>query len=290
MARNKARRLATPLPKSFVLCGQLTLDAGQPQNNSIPFPKDVSLDVRSVPIDNIQTLQNTAIGMNLAAQFTAFFTAQSRALHLDAIQINVAKATRYLVWSSEPAFKKACGNQEIRTWLEEYVIDERRTAVMVVGLYTYSNATYVHTHGNKAGGEISVSLPTEAAQARLTGGAGGAQQDHHTFGMPGEHIFAIEYKRIKFKHWSKKKVEEARLEDAPNRWEVFFGDRSKGMATSDDKENIFEFDLDNNENGTNSDDDELGYDEDEDDEEGVGGPADDGVSMTFEGSMVDNGS
>lgn len=146
----------------------------------------------------------------------------------------------------------------------------------MVGMYTYSNATYVHTHHNQVGGQISVSDPQDAVSAGAGGGI--AALDQQAFNMPEEQIFAIEYKPVKFKPWTKKKVEEAKLEDGPNRWEVFFGDRTKS-ATTGLKENVVEFDLDDNDDN-DDDDDEL------DDMDG-GEEQDAPTSMKFEGSNVD---
>ena len=287
MPRNKARRLEAPLPKDFIACGQLTLDPSQPQNNSILYPSNLPLDVRSAPMQDVHAIQGTAISANLTAQLMTFLTSQARALRLDHVQVHVPEATRYLVWSSEPAFKKACGRDDIRSWLEEHVINEGRKAVMIVGMYTYSNATYVHTKGNGLAGGISVSMPTDVATARLAAGADGAALDHHTFGMQGEHVFAIEYRRVRFRSWTKKKIADAKLEDGPNRWEVFFGDRSKGAAAADEKENIVEFSLvddglddDRQEDETDDDDDDLDkMDEEENGKE---------KCTSFEGSKVDD--
>lgn len=88
-----------------------------------------------------------------------FLKAQARAQHLDHINISVPQGTKYLVRNSEASFKQACGNSDVRAGLEEHVIDEGRKAAMIVGMYTYSNATYVHAHHNQVGGQISVSDP-----------------------------------------------------------------------------------------------------------------------------------
>jgi len=283
MARNRGRRLARPLPlpKGTVLCGELTLDPSQPHNNVLPFPSDLPLDIRSTIIREVHNTQTTGSGAEFWAQLMTFLKAQAHALHLDHVTINVPQGTKYLVRNSEASFKRACGNQDVRTWLEEHVIDEGRKAAMIVGMYTYSNATYLHTHHNQLAGQTSASDATNAASAGVGGGT--AALDQQAFNMPEEQIFAIEYKPVKFKAWTRKKVEEAKLEDGPNRWEVFFGDRSKGTAANL-KENIFEFDLDDNDDDDNNDNDD---DDDElDDMEGEqeGKYA---TSSKFQGSNVE---
>ena len=285
MARNRGRRLASPLPKNTVTGGELILDPSQPQNNLISYPKEPILDVRSIEIHNIHDPQRIDIGADLSIQLMTFLKAQAHALHLDHVQITAPKAKKYLVHNSETAFKMACKNQEIRAWLEEHVIDEGRRAAMVVGMYTYENATYVQDHRNELQGQAGASVPTDIANVKPSAGVHATFIDHRAFGIPEEHVFAIEYKWIRFKPWTKKKVEEARLDKGPNRWEVFFGDRSKG-STAEEKENIFEFSLE---------DDCNEEEEDEEAEEQVtSGEVDDDqehntvMSMNFDGSVVDD--
>ncbi|MCJ1243967.1 hypothetical protein MMC30_001164 [Trapelia coarctata] len=285
MPRNRGRRLAHPLPlsKDIVLCGELTLDPSQPHNNVLPFPKELALEIHSTDIHDVHTIRGTGVWADFGVQLMTFLTAQARALHLDHVEIKVPRGTQYLVRNSETAFKKACGNKDVRDWLVEHVIDEGRKAAMIVGMYTYSNATCVHTHQNQLGGRVSASIPAGTGAVNPAAGAGAAALDYQAFNMPAEQIFAIEYKRVKFKAWTKKKVEEAKLEQGPNRWEVFFGDRSKGAA-ADDTENIFEFDLENDDGEGGDDSDDVFNDmEDEEDEE-------DGqctTALNFEGSLID---
>jgi len=208
MARNRGRRLAhpLPLPKDTVLCGELTLDPSQPHNNVLPFPRDLPLDIRSEIIREVHNTQATGSGAGFWIQLMTFLKAQARALQLDDVKISVPQGTKYLVRNSEPSFKTACGKQDVRNWLEEHVIDEGRKTAMIVGMYTYSNTTYVHNHHQQLGGQTSVSDATNAASAGAE--VGTAAHNQQAFNMPEEQIFAIEYKPVKFKAWTKKQIEE----------------------------------------------------------------------------------
>ncbi|MCJ1390199.1 hypothetical protein MMC18_003057 [Xylographa bjoerkii] len=281
MARNRGRRLAQPLPlpKNTVLCGELTLDPSQPHNNVLPFPSSVPLEILSASFQNLHNCQTAGIGAEFGVQLMTFLNAQAHALHQDHFEITAPQGTKYLVRNSETSFKRACGDPAVRAWLEEHVIDEGRKAAMLVGMYTYCNASYTHIHRNHLEGQLSASDPTNAGSASLGAGVGALTQQ--AFNMPEEQIFAIEYKLIKFKPWSKKKVEEAKLEEGPNRWEVFFGDRTKGAAV-EGQENILEFNLDDsdNDNEIENADDEF---EEMDGEERQRNT----TSMTFNGSDTD---
>ena len=63
--------------------------------------------------------------------------------------------------------------------------------------------------------------------------------------MPDEQIFAIEYRSLTWKTFRRKKVESAML--AENRWEIFWGDRSKGSRNDSDDGTVVEFGLDDSE-------------------------------------------
>ena len=284
MPRNRGRRLAhpLPLPKDTVLCGELTLDPSQPHNNVLPFPKELALDVRSTEIHNVHNVRGTAVGADFGVQLMTFLEAQARALRLDHVVINAPLGKKYLVRNSEPSFKAACGNKDVRDWLKEHVIDEGRKAVMIVGMYTYCNATYAHAHYNQLGGRVRAPISTAIGAGNPAAGAGATTLEYQAFNVPEEQIFAIEYKRVKFKALTKKNVAAAKLEDGPNRWEVFFGDRSKGAA-ADDKQNILEFDLEDDDVDEEGDDTDDEFHEMEDDEE----VQDTSSSMNFEGSIVE---
>lgn len=284
MRRNRGRRLAhpLPLPKDTVLCGELTLDPSQPHNNVLPFPQELALDVRSTDIHDVHNIRGTGVGADFGVQLMTFLEAQARALRLDQVVINAPRGKKYLVRNSEPSFKAACGNKDVRDWLKEHVIDEGRKAVMIVGMYTYSNATYAHTHYNQLGGRVSAPISTGIGTGNPAAGAGATALDHQAFNVPEEQIFAIEYKKVKFRALTKKKVAEAKLEEGPNRWEVFFGDRSKGAA-ADDKENIFEFNLEDEDAGEEGGDTDDDLNEMKDEEEAQDTPS----SMNFEGSIVE---
>ncbi|MCJ1438970.1 hypothetical protein MMC27_008360 [Xylographa pallens] len=279
MARNRGRRLAQPLPlpKGTVVCGDLTLDPSQPHNSVHSFPSNLPLDIRSTTFENLHNTQTSGFGGEFGGQLMTFLKTQTHALHLDHVNIVVPQGTKYLVRNSETSFRRACGEPDVRAWLEEHVIDEGRKAAMLVGMYTYCSASYTHVHQDQLKGQLSVSDPTVVGSVNV--GTGIGDLDQQTFNMPEEQIFAVEYKPIKFKPWSKKKVEEAKLEEGPNRWKVFFGDRTKGTAVEEEEENIFEFSLDDSEEDE-EDDEEF---EDLDGEEGQN-PT---TSMKFEGSNAD---
>lgn len=291
MARNRGRRLPLPLPKNTVVCGELILDPSQPHNAVMPLPDDLILDVRSTPFHNVHTSDGSAIGAEFGLQLMTFLKAQAKFLHLNQVDIKVPRADKYLVRDSETAFKEACGNKMVRTWLEKRVIDEGRTAAMIVGMYTYTNATYTHTHTNQLGGGISGSSSSASGNESAGGSAGAVSLNYQAFNSPEEQIFAIEYKFVKFKLFKKKKVEDARLEVGQNRWVFYFGDRSKGVAvTASDEENILQFDLEDDESKSHAIEDKDDDDDEEEElEESENGKKDQGViiSMDFAGSLVD---
>ena len=275
MPQVRGRRLANPLPlpKDTVLCGEIVLDPSQPYNDVVAYPEKLAsgLKILPTPLTNVHDLHGAGIGFDFKVKLMSFLTAQAKAMRLGDVEIKVARGTIYKVRDSGGAFKKACGDQEVRDWIEEHVIDEGRNAAMIVGMHTYSDATYRRTGSRQVGAGASASDPTGSTNAEATARAGAVGFDHQTFNMPDEQIFAIEYRKVMFRRWSKKMLENARLHKGPNFWEIFLGDRSKGPAT-DDEENTLQCELEDHdgtvdgEHGDNKEDEE----EEEEEEEAEG--------------------
>ena len=92
----------------------------------------------------------------------------------------------------------------------EYVINESRKAVMIVWMYSipYSNAAYVYTHHNQLERRISSSDRTSAVSTNL--GAKARTLDYQAFNYVRRADLCHRVQAVKFKPWTKKKVEETK--------------------------------------------------------------------------------
>lgn len=138
-------------------------------------------------------------------------------------------ATTYNLQNSNTWFKNACAQPETKKFLED-AIDDQRTVYLIVGFRTaydarmVQNLTWKKTRG--ASGECSTNLITGFApmnlassilvpEAKFVQDAGNAQE--FIYQAPGEQVFAIQYRKVKFKWFSSRKVDDTFLE-VDNRW------------------------------------------------------------------------
>lgn len=243
MTRNHGVQLRHPLPFDAIALGDLTLNPGIPANDVRSYPPTLpELSKHMNHIIDLQELRASEIGGNVTTQFQSFLLAKLQARHQHEGEVRVPLATKYLIRNNGDAFKAACGDPEIRSWLVEHCVDQGRPAAMIVGMYTYNDASF--RDKNVAGLEIQASAVDPSGTNNLGAQAGGVASRLHrrTFTMPDEQIFAIEYRSLAWRTLRKKTIENARLAEK-NRWEIFSGDRSKGAEDDAENQNMVEFEL-----------------------------------------------
>ena len=243
MRRPHGVQLRHPLPFDAVALGDLTLNPGIPTNDVRSYPVDQPpLKTHHNHIRNLQELQTAEVGGNISVQFQSVLQAQLQARQQEATSISAPLATRYMLRNSEDAFEDACRDPKIRKWLSEKCVDQGRPAAMIVGMYTYSDATYQHGSGKSAGLGTNAQDPSGTTNIGVRAEATKSKAIQDSYMMPDEQIFAIEYRSLTWKTFRRKKIENATLAD--NRWEIFSGDRSKGAHNdSDDGAAVVEFEL-----------------------------------------------
>lgn len=246
MWRRHGVQLRHPLPFDAVALGDLTLNPGIPTNDVRAYPVDQPpLTMHHNHIRSLHELQSAEMGGSLSAQFQSVLQAQLQARQQKATRVQAPLATKYLLRNSEDAFQNACQDSEIRKWLSEKCVDQGRPAAMIVGMYTYSDATYEHESSGSATFGVGAQDPTGKTNVRVGAEASRASATQNSYMMPDEQIFAIEYRSVTWKMFRRKKIETATL--AENRWEIFSGDRSKGAGSDNEDGTIVEFGLGNEE-------------------------------------------
>ncbi|MCJ1256069.1 hypothetical protein MMC24_003889 [Lignoscripta atroalba] len=244
MRRIHGVQLRHPLPFDAVLLGDLTLNPGIPANDVRSYPADQpALSIHHNYLRNLQELGSTEIGGNISAQFQAVLQAQLHARQQRSTEVEAPLATKYMIRNSTDAFENACRDPQIKMWLNKYCVDQGRPAAFIVGMYSYSDATYSHRRETAAGTSAGATDPTSTTALGVQAAISDTEAARTTYTMPDEQIFAIEYRSLAWKIFQKKNVEGATL--AKNRWEIFSGDRSKGAGQ--DHESLVEFELGNDE-------------------------------------------
>jgi hypothetical protein len=166
------------------------------------------------------------------------------------VQISAFEGHIYELRSRKAIFKALIARDDVREWLQEGILTDDKS-YMVVGYRTFSDAST--TRQAQASREVAgqVDLPLADAAVGIPGagqvlgldvsaGAGRAvsSDSNQQAKFPGERIYAVCYRRVKFGFI--RKVDNAQLEGT-NQWIMY--PETKGAVTDEDAE-VVDADLD----------------------------------------------
>lgn len=255
MRRPHGVQLRHPLPFDAVALGDLTLNPGIPSNDIRTYPADQPpLTIHQNHIRSLHELQSAEVAGSISVQFQSILQAKLQARQQQATEVQAPLATKYLLRNSGDAFKDACRDSKIRSWLSEKCVDQGRPAAMIVGMYTFNDAAYQHGSGRATQLGMKAQDGTGVTNVGAGAEATNTTAVQNSYMMPDEQIFAIEYRSLTWKMFRKKKVENATL--AENGWEIFSGDRSKGAHNDNQDGTVVEFGLGDEEFEEFDDDDD----------------------------------
>lgn len=210
-------------------------------------------DARSVEESDVVETQQSSFSQILQRQqesrLHAFLTALASAYYKDKSQSTVALSTvrtkTCKLRNSSDFFEEICQSRGTRKWLEK-AIRRQRKVYMVVGLQIVTDARSGNhdEQSREIGGEVTapvsvaatvashggVAVPSEGVDP---GSAGISMQQDVNFVAPGEQIYAVQYRKVEFKWYSSRKIENAELERG-NRWKIYNTLRSVSEANEED--------------------------------------------------------
>lgn len=177
----------------------------------------------------------------------------------------------YDLANSAAWFEDACAQAEVRRFLD-HAIDNGRKVYLVVGFRTVSDGKLVKdfaaSSGKTAAGKTPIYAATGthiASPGATTGpgvsavrGQGNGQE--LAYEAPGEQVFAVLYRKVKFKFLTRKAVDTMVLE-ANNRWESVWNWRGRNDPAHDGDVQVVEATL------TDLDDVDIDDEDDEEDED-----------------------
>ncbi|KAJ9271591.1 hypothetical protein DTO212C5_2383 [Paecilomyces variotii] len=187
--------------------------------------------------------QRTRKGEAVLSKVVKFTSKKTRLsnMHLEARTGYIYTLRKPSVW-----FRRLCEDKIIRHWLQEQ-IEDGNVVHFVVGLHTLfdaatsSNANLAMQHSGEltmpvsdAGGWSNLS---HAGDFSLSGGQWYNKDSQNACKAPGEQIFAIRVKKVKFRFWDTHDVENVRL-GKNSYWKMASDNRS---ATEDDSEIVEAF-------------------------------------------------
>lgn len=137
------------------------------------------------------------------------------------LEITVPEVTTLELMNSGSWFKDASGQKATREWLKGTFRD-RAKVYLVVGYRTLGDAKFVFSSTSKVATGTKAEVPTPGVGAMADLGASGNREtirhENDSFDSPDEQIFEVQYRRVKFKQLSSRKISSASLE--ANRWET----------------------------------------------------------------------
>jgi hypothetical protein len=160
---------------------------------------------------------------------SVFFESGEKSLE----RLMACKATEYVVLNSGNWYDTLCGEPTARLWLEKAFIAGSQSVYLITGYRTLEEARLHQQRDNDMGAGGNVTLPTgqiagvpsDAPDVGVRGGHQVVESAGRAFTVPGEKIFAVQYRQIKFKWYARKDVDASFLEPN-NRWVEMFTMRS----------------------------------------------------------------
>lgn len=211
-----------------------------PLPSTLPTPEDVSL----IRYDSFQETLSAARGSRLAAFLTRLLTLSTAGSNSRSSVIQATKCLTYTLKNQTDFFTRLCADPAARAWLER-AIASHTDVYLVTGIKTLTDAKVVLRKQAKSDSDVNVKVPLDAAL--LAGGvpippgiigdvgASAGRSDESSvqarFSVPGEQIFAAQFRRIEFRLWRRRTVDAAVLARG-NRWTVYPGERARERGIS----------------------------------------------------------
>ncbi|PMD67503.1 uncharacterized protein K444DRAFT_606440 [Hyaloscypha bicolor E] len=234
------------LPLEAVDLGRLVLDISEPAQDfyeakSLP-PPELKQEVL-----NFSEVLGQSQGFKLHGDLTSILTAKATSQRTSTSLVKSLKCvTRQLVNSGD-YFRTLCRVPKARDFLER-AIRQKLPVFLVTGIEAVIDSTVVQTGGHQREVAVDVTVPVAAAAAAagapipvlgdlIDPGAGRSQNRQVDAGnelyAPGEQIYRVQYRKIEFSFFSRRKVDNAWLENG-NRWKAYVGLRGTDGDAEDD--------------------------------------------------------
>lgn len=249
--------LPLPLPADEVHIGSFVLDPSDPtQDYFDPREEEPALkpSILRVDVTDFTKIIRDAGSKEVEAVLTKYFSTTIDRGKSKTLELSSAKAATYLMKNSSSWFEQVCALVRTRRWFEK-IIGRGHKIYLLVGRRTIFDGQFKidHSASTSTGGHVQVPADVLAGLPPMgldVGGGGKVSNDQTAsteFSASGERIWALQYRQIKFKWYSSKKIENASLETG-TRWLTFDGRETRyygypvgGVAAADTEDMIEAF-------------------------------------------------
>ncbi|PTB38642.1 hypothetical protein M441DRAFT_236417 [Trichoderma asperellum CBS 433.97] len=233
------------LPLDSVRLGRLVLNVEEPQQDYFDAPCDNAVEPLIKPHIRYNEVQHTAADQKFASILTRLVSASRTKRNKTYTQVTTDRAMTYQLRNSGLWFKNALQDESTRKWLEE-AIDQGDDVYLIVGYHTLLDARILEGAAAMTESHAKVEVPVTASLAAAGAAviplgdiadpkiSGLNRQEHSAqrqFVASGEQVVALQYRKVRFKWYSSREMDNAFLDD--NRWKVYWDMRGQEETVND---------------------------------------------------------
>jgi hypothetical protein len=227
------------LPLDAIGLGHFALYPQDPAHDSYRPEPDSSTDCDIVTqrLENFSHILDRTTGSRLHAFLSSAIHSAFGNENVSGTDVSSTVCVTHQLKNSEDVFQSICKLSSARRWLER-ALRRRQPVYLVVGIKTLTDAHIKHGKSRAIEAEATIQVPTTLAAAAggvmlplgdsLDVGAGLSRQKRDdekiSFVAPGEHIFAVQYRKVKLARFSGRDIDKASLE-LGNTWKMYVGAR-----------------------------------------------------------------
>jgi hypothetical protein len=212
------------LPISAIRLGRFVISFDDPHHDFYDpicaTNLDVAEKVHTQFNDNLHSTRHHNGGLKLTGFLSSSF---SKRLH-SSMRVTADEAKTYYLNNGGQWFRDAVKSEETRKWIER-TIDEGEDIYIVVAYHTLLNARIVEQlqWQGAAGGTLTIPVSTalaasgvvvpftEAVDPGFGGSRGTMENEQRQFRAPGEQVYAVKYRKVRWSWFSSKKVDKMAL-------------------------------------------------------------------------------
>lgn len=208
----------------------------------------VATNASTTSVENFTHLVSQSRDTSLHAVLTSLVSGTAGRRANAHVEVSAPTCMTHTLTHSSQFFERACEAPRVRRWLER-ALRRRQSVFLVTGIKTVTDANVAVelTKGKEAGGEVRVpvdvaatgGVPAVLAGGVMDVGAGGSASRQATektgFDAPGEQTFAVQYRKVKFRLFQSRRVENGFLEEGA-RWQMYVGARGEAEEVSSEGE------------------------------------------------------
>jgi len=232
--------------------GRLVIDAKNPYEDFWPQTETALLphEYEERTFDGLVISLRGAKSRELRAKVSQWISGHVSSEESSRGQLSAHQAKVYKLLQPNVVFRRLCSDITAREWMEERL--QYFPIFLIDTLITVTHATMGHdqSQSKNVGGSFAVPVTLAATQGipvpgltdvldvHLHAGVKTETGGSFSFSTPGERVIGVRYRKVKFRLFSSKKVDNSFLENNSNRWKTFVG-----TTRSSDSDDLLEADV-----------------------------------------------